>query len=548
MEKFFKTLLTQFSEFYRSLSPMRQVAVIASAVVVLTVAIVVSFAVSTKNYAPLLRNVPSDQLPILMGKLKEKNIPFSIDKDGSTILVPSEFLPATQMSIMSELGNNRIGSMGLEMFEKNDFGATSYVQRINYQRALQGELMRAINTIDVIKQSKVILALPPKKTFLEEGGNPKASVVVDLHPGKHLTPDQVKGIINLVASAVESLEPESVTVVDSNGKVLNRKSSGEVGVSAEVNEMREKIERQLEDRIESILARVVGEGRVIARVNASLDMRNVVAVEETLDPDRTAVKTVQSEEEKLNGNRSSPAGVPGARANLPGAQDQGEVGFRQDVSKELKTTNYEVPKTVKNIKESPGKIERISIAVLVDGVSQEVTGADGKTEAKWSPRSPEELAKFESLIRNAIGYNEKRGDSIKVENIEFKKEDFTESQELLTKVERRKLLSFILKWFAIAGSLALIFFMVFRPFMRWITESFQESVDNILPRTIEELEQLQGIDNTLPGMSAALPMVEETIDPDKAESELLRDRIMSLVEKDQKKAADALGLWLVRRD
>lgn len=548
MRKFLTSLFTQFKEFYKNLSPMRKTAVFFSAVVVFTSAGILSFMVSSKNYVPLFKNVPSDQIALVLTKLRERNIPFSLDETGSTVLIPADFVPATQMAIMAEVGSNKLGSIGLELFEKQDFGTTSYVQKINYQRALQGELVRAINTLDSVKQSKVILALPAKKTFLEEGGVPKASVVVDLQAGRHLSPDQIRGVMFLVSSAVENLEVDNVTVVDSNGKILSKPMHGENAMTGELADMKEKTERQLEERIESILSRVVGEGRVIARVSANLDMRNISAVEETVDPDRTAVRSVVTEEEKLNGNRTSPAGVPGSRANVPGAEDTGQVGFRQDVNKEMKNTNYDVPKTVKNIREAAGKVEKLSIAVLVDGVMTDVPGADGKVETKWTARSPEELQKYESLIRNTIGYNEKRGDSIKVENIQFKKEDFTESSDLLTKIERRKLIAYLIKWIVIALSLGVFFLIVIRPFMRWVTESFQESVDNILPRTIEELEELQSVDNTLPGMTAALPTMEEQLDPDKAESELLRDRIMGLMEKDSGKAASALSLWLVRKE
>lgn len=549
MSKFFESIFAQFREFYRSLTPTRRVAVAISAIVLLSTIGIMGVMMSKVTYVPFLKNVPSDQLATVIAKLKEKNIPFQLQEDGSTILIPPEFVPATQMTVMAEAGSNKIGNIGLEIFEKQDFAATSYVQRINYQRGLQGELTRAINTLDVVRQSKVILALPPKKTFLEEGGTPKASVVVDIKPGKALTADQIRGITFLVSSAVEGLDPSNVTVVDSNGKVLSKNyGTGGGGMSNEMAELKDKTERQLEERIESILARVVGEGKVIARVSAVIDTRNVSSVEESVDPEKTAIRSVQTEEEKMNGNRTNPTGVPGARANLPGAQDNGEVAFRQDVNKELKMTNYEVPKTVRNIKESPGKIEKISVAVLVDGLASTVTKEDGTQETKWEARSAEDLQKYESLVRNAIGFNDKRGDSLKIENIQFKKEDFTEAQEILSKLERRKLISYLIKWLVIALSLGMFFFLVVRPFMRWLTESFQESIDDLLPKTIEELEELQSVDNSLPGMSSALPMLEESIDPDKAESELLKERIMGLVEKDNTKAAGALSLWLVRKD
>ena len=194
-------------------------------------------------------------------------------------------LHATQMAIMSEVGSDKLGSIGFEIFEKQDFGTTSYAQRINFQRALQGELMRAINTLDSVKKSKVILALPPKKTFLEEGGKATASVVVELYPGKSLSDDQVKGIVYLVNNAVEGMQPEDITVVDSRGKVLTKHHDGTTGASNQLMEIQEKLEHQLETRIESILARVVGQGRVIAKVNANLNPKQVSTLEELFDPD-----------------------------------------------------------------------------------------------------------------------------------------------------------------------------------------------------------------------------------------------------------------------
>lgn len=549
ISKFLESLGVQFREFYKTLTPTRRTGILITMVIVLTTGTLSVLVLTKRSYVTLFRNVGSDQLPTVIGKLKEKNIPFQLRDDGSTIAIPPEFVPATQMAIMAEAESNKIGSIGLELFEKQDFGTTSYVQKINYQRALQGELTRAINTLDVVRQSKVMLVIPNKKTFIEDSTPPKASVVVELNPGKILTPEQVRGISSLVASSVEGMDPENVSVVDSNGRLLSRNNRASGGaISQEFIELKDRTERTMEESIEEILAKIVGNGKVIARVTADLDTRNVSSVEESVDPERTAIRSVVSEEEKMNGNRSNPSGVPGARANLPGAQEAGDVSFRQDVAKELKTTQYDVPRTVKNIKENPGRVERLSIAVLIDGVTTETKGADGQVEKKWAPRTPEEVQRFEALVKNAIGFNEKRGDSIKVESIQFKGEEFEEASTYLNKLERRKLLSYLIKWMVIGLSLALLFLLVVRPFMRWITESFHESVDDILPRTIEELEELQSVDNSLPGMGGSMPSIQDSMDPDKAEGELLKDRILALIEKDNVKAADALSLWLVRKD
>jgi flagellar M-ring protein FliF len=538
----------QFRDYFKNLGPTKRMSIVAASVIAMISLVVMTFMMSSKDYSTLLTNIPNDQISLIVEKLNQKNVPFQLRDDGKTIAVPRDLLHATQMSLMSEIGSNKIGSVGLELFEKQDFGMNSYAQKINYQRAIQGELMRAINTLTSVKQSKVLLALPNKKTFLEEGGKPSASVVLEVYPGKNLSPDQVRGIQFLVANAIEGMDADKVTVVDDRGKMLTRANDGVTAGSSELMDLKKKTEGELEERIESILSKVVGQAKVVARVEATLNNKIVQAVEESVDPEKTAVNSLQSEEESLDGARNNPSGIPGSRSNIPGAEDAGQTGFKQDVKKEIKTTNYIVPKTVRNIKEAAGGLERISVAVLVDGVEQTINKDDGTSETKWTARSPEELQKYESLVKSAIGFNVARGDSVKIENIRFIPEDFSEAEKLLTSLERKKLLHSLFKWVLLGFSLALFFFIVVRPFMQWITDSFHDSVDDMMPRTIEELEDLQSVDNALPGMSAAMPILEENIDPDKAESELLKERIMAIMERDDDKVANAFGMWLVRKE
>lgn len=548
MDKIFGGLILQFREFFKNLGPTKRLSVLAVSIIAIAAVSTMLIMVSGRDFAPLFTNIPTDQIASIVAKLNEKNIPYHLKDDGKTIAVPKDLLHSTQMTLMAEIGSPRMGNIGLELFDKQDFGINSYAQRINHQRALQGELMRAINTLTAVRQSKVILALPNKKTFLEEGGSPSASVVVELHQGKELSTDQVRGIRYLVANAVESMDPDRVTVLDERGKVLTREMNGATSGTDELLDLKQKIESDMENRIETILSKVVGHSKVVAKVDASLQHRVISSVEELVDPEKTAIRSQQSEEESLDGARVSPTGVPGSRSNLPGAEDAQQVGFKQDVKKEIKTTNFEVPKTVKNIREAAGNLERLSVAVVVDGISQTITKDDGTTELKWTPRSAEEIAKYETLVKNAIGFNSNRGDTVKIENIQFQPEDFSEAERLLTNLERRKLLHALFKWALLGFSLALFFFIVVRPFMQWITDSFQDTVDEMLPRTIEELEELQSVDSTLPGMSSALPVLQESIDPEKAESELLKDRILSIMTKDEEKAANAFGMWLIRKD
>jgi len=539
-------LVAQLRDFFKSLTPVKRISIIASGGVVLAAIFSIAVMATKKDYVVLLKDVSPEQATTVLNVLENKKIPYQMMDSGRTIMVPNSFLPSTQMMIMSEVGSEKL-SQGLELFDKQNFGTTTYEQRIKYQRALQGELMRAINTIDSVARSKVILALPEKKVFMDEGGIPTASVIVDLYPGKMLSEEQVRGITYLISNSVENMKPEGVSVVDSRGKVLSKKSDSSLADSAELMDARRKIENYFQERIESILSKVVGEGNVIARVSADLNNRQISKVEETVDPDKTAVRSSQTDQESVEGARSNPTGVAGARANLPGAGDGGNVTFNQDVKKEQKIVQYEVPKTVTNVVESAGAVNRLSIAVLVDGVVQNVT-ENGKAVKKWQPRSAQDIARLDSIVRNAIGFDEKRGDSVKIESFQFAKEDFTMADQISSEIYRQKMIRFILSWVLAALGLALVYLFVIRPFTGWVTDSFQESIEDMLPKTIEELEELQAVDSRLPGMNSVVPVLESPIDPEKAESEILKDRILNLIQDDGEKAAGAFSLWLVRRD
>lgn len=549
MERIFSGILGQFNEFYKSLGPTKRLALVTSLFIGFVAIGSVMFMASGKDYANLFVNIPSDQVSVLIEKLNSKNIPYQLVDEGKTIRVPKEFLHATQMQLMSEVGSAKMGNIGLELFDKQEFGINSYAQKINYQRALQGELMRAINTLTSVKQSKVILALPAKKTMMEESAPPSASVVVELHAGKELTQEQVRGIRFLVANAVEGMDADRVTVLDDRGKMISRQSDSAMGASSEILDLKAKVEKDLESRIETILSKVVGSGKIVAKVDASVNNKTTTAVEEIVDPDKTAIRSQTSQEEALDGSRTSPTGVPGSRSNIPGAEDNnGQVGFKQDVRKELKTINNEISKTVKNIREGAGAVEKISVAVLIDGVTTNTPKADGTVDTKWAPRTPEEIAKYESLVKSAIGYVAARGDIVKIESIQFQPEDFSESEKILTTLEKKKLVQSLFKWGLLGFAMLLFFFMVIRPFMQWITDSFTDSVEEMLPRTIEELEELQSVDNSLPGMGNVLPILQESVDPEKAESELLKDRIITLMQKDEEKASSAISMWVSRKE
>lgn len=546
MKGMFSVLVAQIRDFFKSLTPIKRMSVIASMAIAVAAIITIGLMSVRQDYVPLIKDIDPAQTSSVINVLETKKIPYHIVDSGRTILVPHSFLPSSQMIIMSEVGSEKL-AQGLELFDKQSFGTTTYEQRIKYQRALQGELMRSISTIESVSRAKVILAIPEKKVFADEAAVATASVVVEMHPGKALSEDQVRGITYLVANSVENMKAENVSVVDSRGRVLSKKTDDALGNSAELMDSRRKIENYFQERIEGLLAKVVGEGKVIARVSADLNNKQISKTEETIDPDKTAVRSSQSNQESVEGNRSNPTGVAGARANLPGAAENGNVTFNQDVKKEANNVVYEVPKTITNIVESAGSINRLSIAVVVDGVVRTVS-ANGKETQEWQPRSADEISRIESIVKNAIGFSDQRGDTVKIESFQFAKEDFSAVEEISSEIYRQKMIRFALSWVIAIIGLLLVYLFVVRPFTAWLTDSFQESIDDMLPKTIEELEELQSVDTRLPGMSTVVPVLDAPIDPEKAESEILKERILSMVQDDEEKASGAFSLWLVRRD
>lgn len=546
MKGFVSVFTAQIKDFFKSLTPIKKVSVIASVGVAIAAMVTIGLMAAKTDYATLVKDIEPAQSTAVINVLDSKKIPYQLMDSGRTILVPQTLLPSTQMLIMSEVGSEKL-SQGLELFDKQSFGTTTYEQKIKYQRALQGELMRSIGTLESISRAKVILAIPEKKIFAEESVSPTASVVLEMRPGKALSEDQVRGITYLVANSVENMKAENVSVVDSRGKVLSKKSDESLGNSSELMDSRRKIENYFQERIEGLLAKVVGEGKVIARVSADLNNKQISKTEESVDPDKTAIKSSQSDQESVEGNRSNPTGVAGARAQLPGASETGNVVFNQDVKKEQKIISYEVPKTITNIVESAGSINRLSIAVVVDGVVNAVK-TNGKDVPQWQPRSAEEISRIESIVKNAIGFSEQRGDSVKIESFQFIKEDFTSADQVSSELYRQKMIRFALSWVIALIGLLLVYLFVIRPFTAWLTDSFQESIDDMLPKTIEELEELQAGENRLPGMNGVVPVLDTPIDPEKAESEILKERILSMIQDDDEKASGAFSLWLVRRD
>ena len=299
--------------------------------------------------------------------------------------MPSSKVYDVRLQLASQ-GLPQGGGIGFEIFDKTSFGTTEFVQKLNYKRALQGELARTIMAMGPVEQCRVHLAIPEKSLFVREGEEERAtsSVLVRLRSGKSLSGMQVDGIIHLVASSVEGLDSKDVTVVDTKGNVLSKPSGDVAGMSASQFEYQGNYAKDIETRIASILEPVVGKGKVRAKVSAELDMSRVETTEEKFDPESQVVRSEQKQTEKSSTVGAS--GVPGVTSNLPGKKAAASTPSQGSSEKQNQTVNYEITKVISRTVNAPGMVKKITAAVLVDGT---YVAQQGSKEMKYVPRKEE---------------------------------------------------------------------------------------------------------------------------------------------------------------
>jgi flagellar M-ring protein FliF len=300
------------------------------------------------------------------------------------------------------------------------FGTTEFVQRLKYQQAIQGELARTIMDFDSVSQVRVHIVNANESLFVEPEKRSTASVVLRLHPGRSLDRLQLQGIIHLVACAVEGLHPDSVTVVDMEGGLLSKggEPEGAGSLSGTQFEYRKKIEQSLENRIRTMLEPVVGSNKVVARVSAEVDFRQINISEERFDPDSAVVRSEQNQKESATNGGGLPSGSPDLKYEI--YQTQGESGSgSKSFEKENAVINYEINRIHKQTVGSVGDVKRLSAAVVIDGPYMDEKDAAGNPVKKFVPRNRRELKGFEDIVKRAMGFDEGRGDQVTVSNISF---------------------------------------------------------------------------------------------------------------------------------
>ncbi len=451
------------------------------------------------DYKTLYTNLDPEDAGVILTKLKEKKIPYRIAGDGRSILVPAKQVYETRMELASQ-GLPQGGQVGFELFDTTKLGMSEFAQNVNFQRALQGELARTINRFGEVESSRVHIVMSEKSLFVDQEQPASASVVLKLRRGRWLSQDQVNGIVHLVSSSVPRLAPENVTVVDSSGKMLAgmKDQSPFRALSNEQLEYQERVERTLESRVKTMLEKALGADKAIVRLACAFDFKRHEKTEELFLPENRVVRSEQLLNERSEATGRIPQGIPGIRSNLPeGARApenrivaEGTPSFE----KSDRTVNYEIGKVTSHILEPVGGITRISVAVLVDGTYRRNQGQEGEITWEYIPRTPEEMAKLENIVKSAVNFEATRGDSVEVVNIPFETQDLTEDEEQLFDtgwMARLKKLAPSIQSIFLSLFLILTFLFIVRPLIRWLTERTLGDRELLtqLPKPLSELEQ-----------------------------------------------------------
>jgi flagellar M-ring protein FliF len=423
----------------------------------------------------LFANLAVDDASGIIDKLKDAKVPYETTNGGTTILVPNAQVHDLRLEMAGQ-GLPHGGGVGYEIFDRTTMGMSDFVQKLNYRRALQGELARTITQMPEVERARVHLAIPERRLFATEQDRARASVVVSLRSNQNLSKAQIQGIVHLVSSSVEGLQARDVTVVDGHGNLLSNTSSDEAaGLSGTQMEYQRTLEKDIETRIQSMLERIVGVNKAVVRVSSVLDFRKIETTEERYDPNGQVVRSEQRGQEKSSGVNGTSGGVPGVESNVPGGTEAegGQTSSNNNQTKN-ETVNYEISRTVSRIVEPTGTIKKLSVAVLVDGTYE--GGKAGEAAAdqskKYVPRSEEEMKRIEEIVKKAMGYSTERQDQVEVVSIQF---GLGAEEPVGTGVEAaadssKAWMPYIR--YAVGGLLFfLILFMVVRPLMVMLVQS-----------------------------------------------------------------------------
>lgn len=477
------TLMQRFNALDRS----QRLRLIAGVVLFAAIAIAGMVLGRQADWRVLYSSLPDKDGGAVIAQLTTMNVPYKYTEGGGAILVPADRVHDVRLKLAS-LGLPKGAINGFEMMESNRFGMTQFQERLTFQRGLEGELTRSIQSIASVASARVHLALPNQNGFFREQQKPSASVLLSLHPGRSLDKAQLAGIVHLVASSVPEMPPSAVSVLDDTGKLLSKSpdaADNPMNADAEQLQYIQQVEQMYSRRILDILEPLVGKDNVRAQVTAELDFSQTESTTEShapnQKPDVSAVRSQQVVESFSGpgGTPSNPTGVPGGASNQPPAQAAAPInGAAQPLgaagqtnsnttSKKESIVNYEVDKTVRVVKGATGIVRRVNAAVVVNHASK----TDAKGVVTTTPLTPEQMDQMTALVREAVGFNKDRGDSVNLMNSPFVAEKVTETVVPLWRDPEVVDVARSFAWpLAMAALGAIVLFGLIRPTMKQMAQ------------------------------------------------------------------------------
>ena len=553
----FNALFKQIIELTKKLNKQQKIVIVVTMGVI--VALISFLLVYNSNkrvkgddgFRVLFDNLSPADAALIVQDLEKNKIAYKIPKDG-VIEVPKEIVQKTRLQVAA-LGLPKKSTVGFNLFDKKEFGATDFEQNIKYLRALEGELSKDIETIRAIKQAKVNIAIPKETLFVSEQTPVTASVVLELEQNMILTPKQIMGIKNLVAAAVPRLKPDNVKLINQYGDPL-----GENDALTQSNELlkaeliyKKRYEKALESKIIDILAPIVGgTNKVVAKVDVNFDFSKVKSKAEIFSPDNVVRSEQTLEENKEGYSPKQVGGVPGAVSNIGPVQGLKSNQLKEKYNKATTTTNYEISKTIKNTTEDIVKIKRITAAVVVDGKYEMKKDEKEGEKLTYIPLSKEDLASITNLVKSSIGFNPKRGDSVSVSNFQFNVSNKTKNSLSPTSKVATMINAYlgpfepILKYLFLIVILFIFYKKVIVPFSEKMLELKPDEDEDIMKREIDfEEEEVEDTYDKLKELKAKVEQqlgINNEINQDELKYDVLLERLRSMTEEKPEEVASVL--------
>lgn len=536
--------MNNFLQSIKNLSPGRLISIAAVIVFLVSFFAYIISQVNSVEYAVLYTDLELEDAKQIVGKLETSNIKYRLTKNGTEVMVPADLVNRLRVDTAELALASKGSNVGYEIFDNTDaLGSTNFVQNVNLVRALEGELARTIRSVDNIKSARVHLVMPKREMFSREEQQPSASVVIKTVSGK-LNPAEIQSIQKLVAAAVPKLDVKNVAIVDTAGNLLTTDEETEQSLTNVNNEMiRLEQERKLTRRLQELLEKTVGQGKVQSQVNIEMDFDQVVTNEEIFDPDGKVVRSQATvSEEGTSGMREQPVTVA---QNIPnGDTVTSSSGTVSQNARTEETINYEISKVVRNKVKNMGVIKRLTVAVAVDGIYD----VNENGEEVYRSRTQEEMEQLRALVRSAVGYDANRGDSVEVENFKFYSEKVSakEPAPVLIMGFTKEELMRIAEGLGVAIVAILVILLVIRPLINNAFETNQTGDSRLLGDSSEDDNLL--LSNFLNEENSD---VDELVNLNKIDGRVKVSslkKINDIVEKNPDAAVNIIRSWLYQND